>query len=140
MRAGTKIIEPGRTSKVSTSRSAPCAFSPARSQCSKPRPPCAVFAGPSLPCSSTYIPTLREETRRNSEYRRGDRASSSEKSNTLKCMDHLRQYRLAQLTHVITPRRIGRGKRVRLENIWIIDNESLKTHYKLIPRQDTARG
>ncbi len=54
-------------------------------------------------------------------------------------MDHLRQYRLAQFTHVITPRqnRQGKARPVR-EHLWIIDNESLNTHYKLIPRQDTA--
>ena len=43
--------------------------------------------------------------------------------------------------HVITPRRNRQGKaRPVREHLWIIDNESLNTHYKLIPRQDTARG
>lgn len=31
------------------------------------------------------------------------------------------------------------GKRVQSENIWIIDNETIKTHYKIIPPQDAAR-
>lgn len=31
------------------------------------------------------------------------------------------------------------GKRVRSENIWIIDNETIKSHYKIIPPQDAAR-
>jgi hypothetical protein len=31
------------------------------------------------------------------------------------------------------------GKRVRSENIWVIDNETIKGHYKIIPPQDAAR-
>jgi hypothetical protein len=33
---------------------------------------------------------------------------------------------------------VAAGKRVRTENVWIIDNETVRTHYKIIPRQDTA--
>ncbi len=43
-----------------------------------------------------------------------------------------------QSSRRLLARLIATGKRVRSENIWIIDNESVRTHYKIIPRQDTA--
>ncbi len=33
---------------------------------------------------------------------------------------------------------VAAGKCVRTENVWIIDNETVRTHYKIIPGQDTA--
>jgi hypothetical protein len=43
-----------------------------------------------------------------------------------------------QSSRRLLARLIATGKRIRSENIWIIDNEPVRTHYKIIPRQETA--
>ncbi len=46
--------------------------------------------------------------------------------------------RTTQSPRRLLARLVATGKRIRSEGIWIIDNETLRTHYKIIPRQDAT--